>query len=604
MRGMIQHNPVGTSRGGRFDHRALFTIGVATAALILAACSSSETAQSAVVPDAAAFSDGAGGATDGETTWDRELPDVADAAQECVPKTCAELEANCGSIGDGCGGSLTCGTCKDPYKCGAGGTAHQCGCTPSTCLKLGISCGDYDTGCGTVSCGSCTQPDTCVDHQCTCACTLPHATTSCSGSDCAIATCESGWENCDGLAPNGCETNVGAELANCGGCGTACAMANAVAVCSAGTCQIVTCADGFQDCDGNAENGCEVNLRSDTSNCGSCFHVCPASGGAPACTGGLCSVSTCVPGFGDCNPMVSGCETNINTSASNCGACGNACSFPNAAVACAAGSCTIASCNKFFGNCDANLSNGCETNLAASVNHCGGCGNACPVAANASRLCLAFTCSFVCNANYANCDDASDNGCEVNYAEDPNNCGGCTATCSSANLAVRTCKGGNCGGLCTHGFDNCNGDLRTDGCETNILTNPNNCGGCAVSCSDAHIVKRTCSGFGCTGACVPGWADCNFDKLSDGCEKEIAADPKNCGGCGIVCSSSNVLPACSGGLCSGSCSAGFVDCNGDKRTDGCEINIKNDNLNCGSCGHTCPDCTNCSNGSCLGTPCK
>src|SRR5277367_2446039 len=40
---------------------------------------------------------------------------------ECVPKTCTELDANCGPGGDGCGNLLQCGNCQAPQTCGGGG---------------------------------------------------------------------------------------------------------------------------------------------------------------------------------------------------------------------------------------------------------------------------------------------------------------------------------------------------------------------------------------------------------------------------------------------------------------------------------------------------
>src|SRR4051812_46577021 len=50
--------------------------------------------------------------------------------------TCAQAGANCGPIGDGCGGILQCGDCVAPETCGGAGTASVCGaftCTPQTC---------------------------------------------------------------------------------------------------------------------------------------------------------------------------------------------------------------------------------------------------------------------------------------------------------------------------------------------------------------------------------------------------------------------------------------------------------------------------------------
>ncbi|TMA58782.1 MAG: hypothetical protein E6J75_04610 [Deltaproteobacteria bacterium] len=47
----------------------------------------------------------------------------------CTPTTCAAQGKNCGTILDGCGGTLTCGTCTAPQICGGGGIANVCGPT-------------------------------------------------------------------------------------------------------------------------------------------------------------------------------------------------------------------------------------------------------------------------------------------------------------------------------------------------------------------------------------------------------------------------------------------------------------------------------------------
>ena len=47
----------------------------------------------------------------------------------CTPTTCAAQGKNCGTILDGCGGTLTCGTCTAPQICGGGGVANVCGPT-------------------------------------------------------------------------------------------------------------------------------------------------------------------------------------------------------------------------------------------------------------------------------------------------------------------------------------------------------------------------------------------------------------------------------------------------------------------------------------------
>lgn len=50
----------------------------------------------------------------------------------CTPQTCAQQGKNCGTISDGCGGTLTCGTCGGGQTCGGGGVANVCGGTTGT----------------------------------------------------------------------------------------------------------------------------------------------------------------------------------------------------------------------------------------------------------------------------------------------------------------------------------------------------------------------------------------------------------------------------------------------------------------------------------------
>src|SRR5262249_34707070 len=82
-----------------------------------------------------------------------------------LPRSELQAAENCGSIADGCGGTLNCGTCTAPQTCGGGGVANVCGaaaCTPTTCAAQGKNCGTIADGCGgTLGCGVCTAPQTC-----------------------------------------------------------------------------------------------------------------------------------------------------------------------------------------------------------------------------------------------------------------------------------------------------------------------------------------------------------------------------------------------------------------------------------------------------------
>ena len=95
---------------------------------------------------------------------------VADSAADsgCGLTSCAAQNAQCGLIGDGCGGTIDCGGCPMGETCGGGGTLFQCGtgsgsCTARTCMQAGATCGKVGDGCGglTPDCGSCTFPETC-----------------------------------------------------------------------------------------------------------------------------------------------------------------------------------------------------------------------------------------------------------------------------------------------------------------------------------------------------------------------------------------------------------------------------------------------------------
>jgi hypothetical protein len=98
--------------------------------------------------------------------------DAAPDANGCGLVTCASQNAQCGPIGDGCGGTINCGTCPAGETCGGGGVNFQCGsggegsgsaCTLLTCADYGANCGVVSDGCGgvTASCGTCGSGETC-----------------------------------------------------------------------------------------------------------------------------------------------------------------------------------------------------------------------------------------------------------------------------------------------------------------------------------------------------------------------------------------------------------------------------------------------------------
>jgi hypothetical protein len=113
---------------------------------------------------------GGGGADDG---GDSDISVIADSgdAEACTPIRCTTPNGNyCGRIGDGCGRAIDCGLCTDGLTCGGGGTFGVCGalpdsgaCKPTTCQPVGGTyCGTIGNGCGgTLECGPCPTGQTC-----------------------------------------------------------------------------------------------------------------------------------------------------------------------------------------------------------------------------------------------------------------------------------------------------------------------------------------------------------------------------------------------------------------------------------------------------------
>src|SRR5262245_6971528 len=98
-----------------------------------------------------------------------------------------------------------------------------------------------------------------------------------NGFDCVTTACCGGF--CRNLATN---------VDNCGTCGTVCAATNGVPSCVNGTCGLASCNPGFENCDGDPGNGCEASLANDPSNCGGCGQACPSGPNAFAvCTQGI-----------------------------------------------------------------------------------------------------------------------------------------------------------------------------------------------------------------------------------------------------------------------------------------------------------------------------
>lgn len=157
---------------------------------------------------------------------------------------------------------------------------------------------------------------------------------TCSGNGVCGWGCDAGFDNCDGQPANGCEANL-ASPDTCGSCNNECSSAGGTPSCSAGSCGIA-CDSDHSNCNGGVSDGCEVTLGT-VLNCDSCGDVCTAGPHASGvCTGSGCDY-VCTGLWDDCNGnAVDGCEQDVSDDDFNCGGCG---------VSCYGGTCTSGVCS-------------------------------------------------------------------------------------------------------------------------------------------------------------------------------------------------------------------------------------------------------------------
>ncbi len=324
---------------------------------------------------------------------------------------------------------------------------------------------------------------------------------------CVSTECPAGRVTCPNN-PFPCSVDLSSDDENCGACGVRCPnddefakRFHGVMRCVRSACRFV-CATPYQDCNGLTEDGCETALdKGDPDNCGACGNVCPE---------GICSNGNCGCPTGQTLCPDGKCH-NLDKENNNCGACGNVCPtmpspYPPSTritLTCVAGKCNVPTCpNPAFVDCNHDVaflpngdlvpgSDGCET-YGFDNNNCGSCGNKCAP----GEECVFGTCRCRCGAV-----------CDKSINEDPDNCGTCGLTCpgvsNSTLLAAlgvdsthgrRTCDQGLCGYSCSPNWGNCDGDIE-NGCETNFLSDPLNCGGCGIRCDVAS--GQPCVGGRC-----------------------------------------------------------------------------------------------------------
>ncbi len=576
-----------------------------------------------------------------------QCDNVCQPGQLCLYGGCQAVAESCAASAPGTAcqqsdGGLggCCGTCRqldletDPSNCGFCGGICSLGatCVGGQCVLADGGYGQCDQ-----AGNSCPSGDTCTSSIC--------VTQTCNASD-VMEPC---WGPGSGVCCGSACVNTDEDSSNCGLCGTVCSTGT---FCVSGVCMPVpTCAADNSGAvcplasnkTGLCCSGQCVDTLSDPNNCEGCGVACPVGevcsttylppcalpdgGVGPACyddgvscpagticSNGECLSPTCAPGatgvhcaFGASvvGTCCGGVCTDTTQDPANCGSCGTAC--PSGV------------CYTSLGM-QAQCLPGSDAGSCATANGGFGC--------VPGQTCLDGACvtSTGCNGPFGICQAGNGNigACCQDFiatlcsdiTSDPQNCGGCGQQCPPG----QTCANG----LCSGSVSPCLAGRRDAYCDLDAGTTRVCCpgGGCADVESDA----ANCGS--CGYACPPGLAclerqclatTCTSGTAGQPCEQgdggqgaccgtsclDTAADPNNCGGCGVKCASvevcvqgSCVVPQCSPAHQGAPCD---VDAGGYLYVGSCCgaacVDTQADPANCGLCGNSCGD-GGCSQGSC------
>lgn len=423
----------------------------------------------------------------------------ADTGMHCTPRTCEAAGANCGPIADGCGGLIECGECTAVGAvCGGGGQPNVCGggiqnCTPKTCEELNANCGPIADGCGRlIDCGSCTMDgESCGGGGLHNRCGSPEG----NPEECpALLTCDDVGAQC-GLVSNGC-----GGVLDCGGCdeaGESCGGGGTHNRCGAPTCTRLTCDDVDPEHCGPVGDGCGGVL----TDCGvTCQEpeTCGGGGVYDRCGEGgwTCQpleLSVVCPA-GACGPASDGCGGQID-----CGGCtgGLICGGGSQAGVCGAPVCVARTCGQLNADCG-EIPDGCGGTLQCGT--CSVAGQTCG-GSGVPNQCGAPSCTpLTCQEQGIGCGLAGD-GCGGQL-----DCGGCTngdscggggvaSQCGRPSCTPQTCQdvGANCGPI----GDGCGGVIASCG----NCSGGNICGGGGTPSVCGGAPTGGPGGPGCTGLC-------------------------------------------------------------------------------------------------------
>ncbi len=367
----------------------------------------------------------------------------------CTVGTCDANHADCNSVvKDGCETNIVsdasnCGVCSK--ACVIGNATAKCEnkqCKVNTCTAPWADCDGNGTDCETntstngSNCGGCGSNGL----NCNTVYGPLNGTGKCTSGGCQLDKCAANFADCNGKPDvDGCEANLKSSGANCGACGTVCQAPNGTNTCTSGAC-VPSCGSTSGDCDSNVKTGCEANFSKDVNNCGGCAIACLQTNASNVCTGSTCSPTCSQSYFKSCdgNPN-NGCEIDTRSSKANCGGCGKACADNFTTSNVCTGSTCVPSCTSDHGDCDGNPVNGCETPTLTDAANCGGCNVQCQTQNASATSCGGGSCAPTCNDGFAACSNPAA-GC-LTSIDSAAHCGDCATSCSGATpfCAARVC---------------------------------------------------------------------------------------------------------------------------------------------------------------------
>ncbi len=245
---------------------------------------------------------------------------------------------------------------------------------------------------------------------------------------------------------------------------------------------------------------CEGKACGDSDGCGGACTTgsCPDG---QFCQGGHC-VSSCTPGWTLC----AGACVETQVDADHCGGCNRPC-FVQPPESCGTnGQCIGGVCQHWGTDTICSVASCADAGTLSLLAYCDGngicppssqqmCSGYCDAATRSCKQCTMHSqCGSAAWCNSGRCQAKSPNGwkcytggwaaaCQSGYCV-----GGycCSSACVAPRNASSHCNTGTCVFRCKTGFSDCNGDLNalsTDGCETELMADDDNCGACGRRCA-------------------------------------------------------------------------------------------------------------------------